>query len=67
VSGPIVMRGYRREPAKTAEPIGPDGWLRTGDIGTLDDDGFLSIVDCKKEIIIKASGVQRTTPRRVRA
>jgi long-chain acyl-CoA synthetase len=61
------MRGHRREPAKTAEAIGPDGWLRTGDIGALDDDGFLSIVDRKKEIIINASGVQRTTPWRARA
>ncbi len=51
-----LMSGYRKDPEKTAETIDQDGWLHTGDIGTIDSDGYLTIVDRKKEIIINAAG-----------
>ncbi len=54
--GPMLMRGYRGEPAKTAEAIDAEGWLYTGDIGVIDPDGFVTIVDRKKDLIINSSG-----------
>ncbi len=56
MKSPVVMVGYRNLPDKTAEAIDADGWLHTGDIGVIDDDGYLKIVDRKKEIIISAAG-----------
>jgi len=54
--GDIVMKGYRNEPEKTADAVDADGWMHSGDIATIDDDGYVRIVDRKKELIINASG-----------
>ncbi|MEU2032880.1 AMP-dependent synthetase/ligase [Nocardia amamiensis] len=56
VRGAIITRGYRNMPDKTAEAIDSDGWLHSGDIGTIDADGYLRIVDRKKELIINEAG-----------
>lgn len=56
VRGPLLMKGYRNDPVKTAEAIDSDGWMHTGDIATIDDEGYVRIVDRKKELIINAAG-----------
>jgi long-chain acyl-CoA synthetase len=56
VRGPILMRGYRGDPSATAAVIDDEGWLHTGDVAHIDDDGYVTIVDRKKELIISAGG-----------
>ncbi|TQS44725.1 AMP-dependent synthetase/ligase [Cryptosporangium phraense] len=56
VRGPLVCLGYLQADGSVAPVTDADGWLATGDIGTLDDDGFLTITDRKKELLITASG-----------
>jgi long-subunit acyl-CoA synthetase (AMP-forming) len=54
--GEVVMLGYRNAPQQTAEAIDADGWLHTGDVATIDADGFVTLIDRKKELIINAAG-----------
>jgi long-chain acyl-CoA synthetase len=55
-AGPHVFREYWHNPEATREAFTPDGWLRTGDLGSIDTDGFVSITGRKKDIIITAGG-----------
>jgi long-chain acyl-CoA synthetase len=56
VRSETVFQGYYKEPEATAAVLGGDGWLKTGDIGHLDEDGFLHITDRKKDILVTAGG-----------
>ena len=59
--GPNVILGYLNQPEKTAETIDSEGWLHTGDVGRVDDDGYFYITDRMKDIIITAGG-KNVTP-----
>ncbi|MBA3819197.1 MAG: long-chain fatty acid--CoA ligase [Deltaproteobacteria bacterium] len=54
--GPTVFAGYLKDPEATAAAFTPDGWFRTGDVGRWTDDGFLQIIDRKKDILVTANG-----------
>jgi 1-acyl-sn-glycerol-3-phosphate acyltransferase len=56
VRGPHIFQGYFKDPQSTSEAIDADGWFHTGDIGTVNQDGFLSVTDRKKELIITSGG-----------
>jgi long-chain acyl-CoA synthetase len=56
IRGDFMMRGYRNRPEQTSESYVGDGWFATGDVATIDEDGYVTLVDRKKELIISAGG-----------
>lgn len=56
VRGPVVMRGYWQRPVETEQAFTADGWLRTGDVGRFDEDGFIYITDRLKDLIVTSGG-----------
>ena len=54
--GPNIMKGYYNKPEETAQVIDAEGWLHTGDIGTIDNDGYVAITDRKKDFLIPSNG-----------
>ena len=66
VRGPWVMRGYRGLREQTADALDGEGWLHTGDVGQVDEQGFLTITDCKKDLI-KTSGGKFVAPSEIEA
>jgi len=65
VRGPVVMRGYRRRPDLTADVLGDEGWLRTGDVGAWSDDGALRVIERRDDLVI--SGGVNVSPTEVEA
>ncbi|MGH8617613.1 MAG: AMP-binding protein [Burkholderiales bacterium] len=63
VRGANVMKGYYKDPENTAKTLRPDGWLHTGDLGTMDSDGFVFVTGRSKELIIK--GGENIAPREI--
>jgi long-chain acyl-CoA synthetase len=61
--GPMIMKGYLHLPAETAEALTPDGYFKTGDLGHIDNDGYLFITGRKKDLIIIAG--EKVTPRQI--